>query len=313
MLCHVDGPGAAFWGDTMLAILGLLGLALAATAFVDLPSAQEDEDPVTDTDDDLFDGDFAQSFLSEDVASDAGAGQDAPDDLINFSAPLDDLPGGQTDDFLGTDADDVAEGGDGLDVLLGGAGDDELNGGRDDDLLDGGFGDDTLYGAVGDDQLFGEAGNDTLIGGEGDDLLNGGEGDDVLNGSYGNDSLTGGYGADMLNGGDGNDTLDGGDDAEKDYLNGGDGDDRLIARLNDHLNGGTGADTFVLDDAIMAAVDDFNPDEDVIELGYDDTPPALSTQLGDDGLVLLADGEVVATFPGLQSLDVAASVRLVAL
>ena len=56
------------------------------------------------------------------------------------------------------------------------------------------------------------------------------------------------------------------------------------------------------------------------EIGLIDAPQSgvdvmvkAGAQLGDDGLVLLADGEVVATFPGLQSLDVATSVRLVAL
>ena len=79
----------------------------------------------------------------------------------------------------------------------------------------------------------------------------------------------------------------------------------------DVLNGGTGADTFMLgldDDAI---VEDFNADEDLIEITYEGKAPVLSTVPTDAGLSLLADGEVVATFGNLETLDLA-NVTLVA-
>jgi hypothetical protein len=59
-------------------------------------------------------------------------------------------------------------------------------------------GDDVIDGGAGNDTLSGEAGNDILIGGDGNDVLYGGDGDDVLIGGLGRDVLIGGSGADTF-------------------------------------------------------------------------------------------------------------------
>ena len=139
----------------------------------------------------------------------------------------------------------------------------------------------------------------------------GGAGNDALLGSLGDDVLVGGAGADTLHGGSGNDVLFDRDDADLDYLNGGAGDDILIGGDGDNLHGGTGADTFALMPNNNAIIEDFNTTEDLIEITYEGEPPILSTTQGEAGLMLLADGETVATFIGLTELDVA-TVTLIA-
>ena len=92
----------------------------------------------------------------------------------------------------------------------------ELIGTDGDDLLEGGPGDDTLIGGPGDDTLYGEAGDDLLLGGEGDDLLDGGEGNDMLDGGPGSNTLIGGMGDDtfILHDGFEAGVIDGGDEGE---------------------------------------------------------------------------------------------------
>lgn len=299
----------------MLAILGLLGFAVAASSFVDLSSTQTDDDASpADMDDDFMpDTDMAVSFLSgaddSGVADSAGAGSDtAESSMLSMAFGSQDQGAPVLDDTNNTPApEEVA-----FDVLRGDEADNELKGSRNNDLIEAGAGDDALIGALGDDQLYGEDGNDKLLGGDGDDLLDGGAGDDDLLGSYGDDQLLGGEGSDLLQGGHGDDTLFGGDDIDTDFLNGGAGDDHLHAGDFDNLNGGSGEDTFVLEDVTGVTIDDFNPDEDVIELAYDDTPPDLTTAVDDGSLSLFADGELVAIFPGLDTLNVESAVKLIA-
>ena len=76
-----------------------------------------------------------------------------------------------------------------------------LNGGSSDDTLEGGAGDDKLDGGAGDDTLIGGVGDDTLIGGDGRDHLYGGSGDDYINPGDNTDW-------DYVEGGGGNDTID---------------------------------------------------------------------------------------------------------
>jgi Ca2+-binding RTX toxin-like protein len=87
----------------------------------------------------------------------------------------------------------------------------ELIGTEEDDLLEGGFGADTISGLErrrrdlsvdeGDDSIFGGDGADFIYGGLGNDFIDGGEGDDVIDGGGGSDVIYGGDGNDFLFGG----------------------------------------------------------------------------------------------------------------
>ena len=108
-----------------------------------------------------------------------------------------------------------------------------------------------------------------------------------------------------MHGGSGDDILYDRGDQDRDYLNGGEGDDRLIGGAGDVLNGGTGADTFVLGMRDAAIVEDFDANEDTIELTYEGDIPVLSTVKTELGLTLLANDEVVAIFENLETLNLA--------
>jgi Ca2+-binding RTX toxin-like protein len=284
----------------MLAILGLLGIALSAVVMID-HNAPHDDDDTGNTGNDretplptvaVGDVVFADDLMPQ---------ADEPDFL---NAPQVTFAGAGSDEIVGGGFDDHLDGREGDDTLWGGDGDDVLHGGPGDDVLFAGNGDDELYGHIGDDTLRGDGGHDTLTGGDGADILFGGQGNDSLSGNIGRDTLAGGPGADTLMGGDDDDVLIGRDDLDADYLNGGAGDDILIAGAGDHLNGGPGADLFSVPVDAGAVIDDFDPSQDVIEVLHDGlTPLALTTTLSESGLALLADGEVVATFSGITSLD----------
>ena len=81
----------------------------------------------------------------------------------------------------------------------------------------------------------------------------------------------------------------------------------LLAGVGDYLNGGDGADLFGFEAESDAFVDDFNPDEDTIEIAYGagDTPPVLQFIDNDEGVLLMASDNTVATFAGLTALDMA--------
>jgi Ca2+-binding RTX toxin-like protein len=163
---------------------------------------------------------------------------------------------------VGTNFDDVIDGGwigpggplgagndtvsafDGDDAVYGLAGNDLLGGDQGNDRLYGGDDDDTLYGGAGRDSLFGDNGDDLAYGEGGVDRLFGGCGYDTLYGGAADDSVYGDRDADLLFGGAGNDKLYGGDEHILDAGNGG----------SDVLNGGLGNDTLRGDNASVVPV-----------------------------------------------------------
>jgi large repetitive protein len=71
--------------------------------------------------------------------------------------------------IIGTEKDDLLEGGSGNDFIAGLAGNDTLNGKDGNDQLHGNTGNDTLVGGGGDDRIWGNAGDDNLRGDAGAD------------------------------------------------------------------------------------------------------------------------------------------------
>jgi Ca2+-binding RTX toxin-like protein len=139
--------------------------------------------------------------------------------------------GNALDNFLiGSDGENVLDGGLGADLLVGGGGFDtfivdnagdkvvgsglvkssvswSLADGGGNQLILTGTGDIDGAGSVdGDDTITGNSGKNTLSGLGGNDTLDGGQGDDTLDGGAGNDSLDGGAGIDKMSGGAGDDT-----------------------------------------------------------------------------------------------------------
>ena len=283
----------------MLAIIGLFGVAVASIMITDSDRAPETDGNVESMSDTLGDEDNANTSTPLKTAfelSDA-AGSASDGETIVGTVRADDLQGGNGDDVL--------DGGEGEYVLRGDHGDDRLYGGK---AMD------SLFGDMGDDELDGGDHEDNLIGGDGDDFLDGGADDDTLLGGFGDDTLMGGTGADLLNGGAGNDEVIGTDDTEADFLNGGRGDDVIHGGVGDTLHGGDGEDTFTLDVGDSGAyISDYDPDQDVIEVVYDaDAPvPELTTTQTADGLALYADGDFVAGFANVTTIDLS-SITLVA-
>ena len=281
--------------------MALVGVALSSFVVFDTETASDNDEPHA-----LRNGEpepetiRVDEFLYTDTDMiDGGTSADAIDD-----SPIVRFGGAEDNVITGANGNDLLDGEDGNDILIAGGGNDILQGGAGDDLLRGDDGDDRLMGHDDNDILLGGAGDDALFGGMGDDALGGEAGDDELHGYLGNDTLLGGAGHDVLFGGAGDDTLDGSDDDMTDTLIGSAGNDHLIGGIGDHLSGGSGADVFsVHQDSV---IDDFNPDEDTVEVLYYNQPPMLTTQVSDAGLVLLADGAVVATFSDLTQLDLAA-------
>jgi Ca2+-binding RTX toxin-like protein len=274
----------------MLALLGLIGIAVAGTAFVNLSSSDDsgsaaaddafedtDTEELADTNSDIF------QFLDDTV--------DVPDPEIDL------------DPVIETVSNLISEGTDGDDILNGLAGN---------DYLEGGAGHDVLTGGEGADHIHGGSGNDSATGDDGDDLLSGGDGDDKLSGGYGDDTLIGGAGHDNIQGSDGDDIIDGvsGEDvAEKDYLNGSEGDDILIGNNGDVMSGRSGADRFEITDGAVSIMD--YTGDDLLVLSYEGDAPVLTTEVTQDGMTLLANGEPVASLFGITSFDVT-TVQLVA-
>jgi len=140
-------------------------------------------------------------------------GGDGNDKLVSGNEAVNDLRGGNGDDFI-----------DGRGVLRGGEGDDEFDGSNFKDYIFGDAGRDSLDAEGGNDALFGGDGNDTVEGGRGNDTCFGGNGDDRVEGGRGDDLLLGNAGIDSVFGDDNDDTLFGGDD--DDIVNGNEGDDQ---------------------------------------------------------------------------------------
>lgn len=296
----------------MFALIGLLGIALAGSAFVGVTAGEEEETDLSDGIADEEPEETADIFEGLDLE-----GDEEPDEqTMEGTDGADVLAGSDVDTvddtIIGLGGDDYMNGFDGNDTMLGGDGDDQIHGGGGHDTMTGDDGDDLVYGYIGNDELTGGAGNDTLHGGDGSDIIEGGYDDDELLGGYGHDTLIGGAGRDMIQGSEGDDVIDGvtgEDEAERDYLNGSEGNDRLIGNDSDVMSGGTGTDTFEITDGTVSIMD--YTDDDTLVLNYDGDLPVLTTEVSESGLMLFADGTPVASLYGVTTFDVG-NVQLVA-
>ncbi|RAP58299.1 hypothetical protein BTJ49_04895 [Oleiagrimonas sp. MCCC 1A03011] len=272
-------------------------------------------------DDDVISGDNSDSDTQN--GSDVLYG-DAGNDAMDGGGADDVLYGGEGNDSMFGDSDQIEEsrhgndvlfGDAGMDTLVGGGGDDTLLGGDGDDVirgdnsedllseqyqgadyLDGGDGNDTLSGDDGNDTLSGGAGEDQLFGGKGDDILDGGSDDDQLVGNDGNDTLRAGDGSDSLWGMSGDDVLSG--EVGDDLIVGDESDPEAGQPGNDTLYGGAGKDTILGgagDDALFGSDDadqlNGNDGADTLDGGADDDKlwggggnDSLTGGLGDDYL-----------------------------
>ena len=144
---------------------------------------------------------------------------DRGDDSIYGDLGNDWLRGGDGDDFIqGGEGRDVIEDSGGVNNLIGGNGNDYMSGSGT-DIYNGNNGDDFLIGGTFGFEAFAGFGNDWLRGGTDDDRLSGDEGDDWAEGGEGSDRVSGDIGVlgvtltnpgrDVLIGNSGNDLLDG--------------------------------------------------------------------------------------------------------
>ncbi len=172
------------------------------------------------------------------------------------------------ENVIGSDFNDIIDGGSGANVLTGGLGDDFITGRAGADTLWGNAGNDTLDGDGGADLVDGGADNDTVLADSLDDgsgTFTGGTGIDALKADLdavavnwllvnaGFETISGSNAADTIdltgslvgatvNGRNGNDLLTGGDG--NDTLNGGNNDDTIFGGLGgDIIRGEAGADT----------------------------------------------------------------------
>ncbi|MDG2535385.1 calcium-binding protein [Sphingomonas sp. HITSZ_GF] len=185
--------------------------------------------------------------------------------------------------MIGSDRNDILDGGAGIDRMQGGLGDDSYYVDRQEDLVfeQAGQGTDTINSSV-SFYLYENVENLTLVTGTtaqfgvGNDLANiitGNEQDNLLLGYDGDDTIYGGQGNDWVYGMGGNDTLWGSDGT--DYLIGGDGNDVLQGALidglthegrggQDFLYGGAGDDTYYVDDAADLTFEDAGGGNDTV-------------------------------------------------
>ena len=128
---------------------------------------------------------------------------------------------------------------------------------------------------------------------------------DTLWGTDDADTIFGAWGEDTVYGGAGDDILFGDDDAVGDDLIGGDGNDIFQAGDQDSLTLGAGDDVIRIAAAATITVDDFNPDDDRIEVIYErgNPVPTLETVTTETGLLLRADDQLVAELRGVYALD----------
>ncbi|MBQ6005783.1 MAG: hypothetical protein IJL14_06015 [Selenomonadaceae bacterium] len=95
-------------------------------------------------------------------------------------------------------------------TILGDKNANRIIGTEDDDIIDGGAAKDTILAGDGNDSVNGGAGNDSIVGGDGDDTISGGAGTDTLRGGSGSDVF-------VWNKGDGSDRI-----VDYNYLDDGD-------------------------------------------------------------------------------------------
>ena len=155
------------------------------------------------------------------------------------------LDGGLSGDFLsGLGGDDLINGNGGNDNILGGSEDDFIRGGAGSDTVRGQTGNDDISGNAGNDKLFGDSGRDDIFGDSGNDTIRGGSAADRLFGDAGNDDIRGGTGDDRIFGGTGNDLLLG--NSGVDRIAGENGNDRIHGGLGDDiLQGNAGNDLII--------------------------------------------------------------------
>ena len=216
-----------------------------------------------------------------------GSGNDylmgsAEDDMLNGRMGDDLVLGEAGDDVMrGSWGDDRMSGGEGDDIMAGGHGDDLVAGGEGDNVLSGGFGDDIMVSGDGEDVLNGNRGEDVLVAGDGDDILRGGSNDDILQGGGGEDAILGGSGTDTA-------IFDG---AAADYqvnfvnnmliVGNGDGEIDMLSDVEQVYFTGSG-EGFAVEDGALAALDDTDEIEDLIEDELISELLGLSSDDGDD-------------------------------
>lgn len=283
----------------MLAILGLMGIALSAVMIID---TTPDPDDTEDTD-----APEVGARIPVDQFTDP---DNPPETTISVTEPDDE--GDVPHSAEGVNAVLTESASNQASFLSGTAGGDALTGDETADTIAGLSGDDQLWGQDGGDMISGGAGNDRLDGGLGDDVLTGDSGDDLLIGGLGNDTLIGGDGSDRLYGGAGDDEIFAIDDTTDD-LEGGDGDDQLFVGQFDRAYGGAGADVFSIIDDANAVIGDFDAQSDRIEILYQgEEPPALSLTTDGEGTQLYAGDTLVATFKDAADIDLDAVVLVAA-
>ena len=183
-----------------------------------------------------------------------------------------------------------------------------------DNVIDGGDGNDSIFAGTGNGYL---SNFDNYHGGS--DVLNGGAGDDYLVAE----------GGEFFAFNDGGSTIDVDRDQHTDTLNGGEGNDTLIATNGGVLTGGEGEDLFVINQNMRYAdndiysgdnltpepivITDYDPDEDVIVVGYlgdfagFSGPPSdqvtVEARADGQGSDILISGTVIATVIGADALS----------
>ncbi len=285
----------------MFALIALLGLGLAITAFIDSDDNSDVNDvvPAESTPDEFTDdGDavISTSFLDDYDAALADLvteGEISTQDAAAIRAATN-FPEGLLNIDTGA-GDDGVLGSNGNDTIATGTGDDVAHGGEGDDRIDLGTGADTSgidgHAVSGDDDIIRFPINYTPVGEESELEA----GDDTILAGAGNDAVADGYGSNVILGNQGNDFLvavdqDGG---AADTVNGGSGDDWIFADEGDRIITGGGRDEVTLDlfngvgdDYEVATITDFVQGRDTLVLEGDSALLRAPTPSGSDAPVV---------------------------
>lgn len=198
----------------------------------------------------------AVNSVAVDLIAGTASGLDIGNDTL---VGIEHVVTGAGDDILmGSDADEIFDGGAGIDTISAGAGNDRVVVTVDEaaDIYDGGDGNDLVdytaltttlvadlvtqsaaftVGTVAVNEGF--TGFEGVIGGSGDDTISGTGGDDTLIGGLGNDTLLGIGGADRIDGGGGDDRIVAGSGVRNGAFDGGEGNDTLdLSEFTDSIN-----------------------------------------------------------------------------
>jgi Ca2+-binding RTX toxin-like protein len=200
-------------------------------------------------------------------ADDVIYGEDGDDKIVGDKG-VDAIDGGEGNDTIWANplGQMVATGGEGSDVLVGGLGDDWMMGGS-----AGGGDSDTVYGKDGGDHIMGGNGPDFLYGGDGDDPeMYGLDGADVITGGLGDEAnITGDAGSDTISGDSGNDTIHGGEDSDAIWC--GDGYDLAYGGDGEDFIDGEGEPDVLYGEAGSDQVQDISSvRDDVLDGGSED-------------------------------------------